>query len=214
MSDIEKKLGDARPSRDSRFSDKVRRLIRPAELTGTRQLFWTSGMNADLWELFCACISGDLPAVKRLLDKDPALARGYYEYRTPIAFAVRHNQVAVAACLLDHGADIFGTSGDLLDVARRRGFTEMARLLEAPERAGAPPGSRGNRAERQNLSRKPPSRSTNRSTRREAARWPSAAEPPPAMPARRSSVGRGPPHGSARYCRRRKRHESAAHRPR
>lgn len=131
MSDIEKKLGNARPSRDSRFSEKVRRLIRPAGLTGTRKLFWTSGMGADLWELFCACISGDLPAVKRLLEKDPALARAYYEYRTPIAFAVRHNQVEVAAYLLDHGADLFGTSGALVDVARQRGFTEMARLLGA-----------------------------------------------------------------------------------
>ena len=131
MSDIEKKLGDARPSRDPTFSEKVQRLIRPAELTGTRKLFWTSGMGADLWELFCACISGDVAAVKRLLEKDPALARAYYEYRTPLAFAVRHNQVEVAAYLLDHGADLFGTSGDLLDLARHRGFLEMARLLEA-----------------------------------------------------------------------------------
>jgi ankyrin repeat protein len=131
MSDIEKKLGDARPSRDSTFSEKVRRLIRPAGLTGTRKLFWTSGMGADLWELFCACISGDRPAVKRLLEKDPSLAHAHYEYRTPIAFAVRHNHVDVTAYLLDHGADLFGTSGDLVDVARQRGFTEMARLLEA-----------------------------------------------------------------------------------
>ena len=42
----------------------------------------------------------------RLLDKDPSLARAHYEYRTPIAFAVRENQVEVAAYLLDHGADL------------------------------------------------------------------------------------------------------------
>jgi len=130
MADIEKNLGDARPSRDSRFVEKVKRLIRPKELTGNRKLFWTSGIGSDLWEMFCACITGDVSTVKRLLDKAPSLARAYYEYRTPIAFAVRENQVEVAAYLLDHGADLFGTSGDLIGIARQRSNTDMVRLLE------------------------------------------------------------------------------------
>jgi ankyrin repeat protein len=105
-------------------------LIRPRELSGDRKLFWTSGLGSDLWEMFNACISGDLPAVERLLDKDPSLARAYYEYRTPLAFAVRENQVEVAECLLDRGADPFGASGDLVGIARERGYVEMTRLLK------------------------------------------------------------------------------------
>jgi RNA polymerase sigma factor (sigma-70 family) len=130
MADIEKNLDAARPSRDARFAETVQRLIRPADLTGNRKLFWTSGIGSDLWDIFCACITGDLETVKRLIEKEPPIARAYYEYRTPIAFAVRHNQVELAAYLLDHGASLFGTSGELLDVARQRGYTDMARLLE------------------------------------------------------------------------------------
>lgn len=130
MADIEKNLDATRPSRDARFAETVQRLIRPADLTGNRKLFWTSGIGSDLWEMFCACITGDLETVKRLIEKDPPIARAYYEYRTPIAFAVRHNEVEVTAYLLDHGASLFDTSGDLLDVARQRGYTDMAQLLE------------------------------------------------------------------------------------
>ena len=36
---------------------------------------------------------------------DPSLVRSHYEYRTPLSFAVRENQIDIAAFLLDHGAD-------------------------------------------------------------------------------------------------------------
>ena len=55
--------------------------------------------------MFCACISGDLETIKRLLYKDPALSRCNHAYRTPIYFAVRENQMAVAEFLLEQGAD-------------------------------------------------------------------------------------------------------------
>ncbi len=78
--------------------------------------------------MFCVCISGDLEAVKRLVEKDPAVANCHYEYRTPLSFAARENQVEIAAFLLDHGAEPFGV-GDLIQVAQERGYVEMEQLL-------------------------------------------------------------------------------------
>jgi len=123
---------NARASRSSSDpkAEKIRRMIRPAALKKNEPLLWSTGMGTDVWELFCACITGDLEAVKRLLERDPSLARCHYEYRTPLSFAVRENQVEVAAFLLDRGADPFGVGGDLLGIARDRGYVEMEKLLE------------------------------------------------------------------------------------
>src|SRR5262245_39279203 len=63
-------------------------------------------------------------------EKNPSLARSHYEYRTPLSFAVRENHVEVATYLLDHGADPLAL-GDVLEVARDRGYVEMERLLES-----------------------------------------------------------------------------------
>src|SRR5215510_15242937 len=105
MGQIEENLNVARPSSGPKFAEKVQRLIRPEALKQKKPWMWSPGIGADVWEMFCACITGDLEAVKRLLDKDPSLARSHYEYRTPLSFAVRENHVEVAAFLLDHGAD-------------------------------------------------------------------------------------------------------------
>jgi RNA polymerase sigma factor (sigma-70 family) len=129
MGHIEENLNAARPSSDAKFAEKVQRMIRPEALKKKDPLFWSPGMGADVWELFCACITGDLETVKRLLDKDPSLARSHYEYRTPLSFAVRENQLEVAAYLLEHGATF--ALGNVLEMARDRGYTEMQKLLEA-----------------------------------------------------------------------------------
>jgi ankyrin repeat protein len=112
---------------------KIQRMIRPDALNKSDPLVWATGTGTDVWELFCSCIAGDLEAVKRLLAKDPSLARTHYAYQTPIYFAVRENQVDVAAFLLDHGANplALAVNEGLLQTARDRGFTEMEKLLEA-----------------------------------------------------------------------------------
>src|SRR5215510_9443153 len=130
MGHIEENLNAARPSSDPKFAEKIQRLIRPEALKQKKPWMWSPGIGADVWEMFCACIAGDLEAVKRLLDKDPSLARSHYEYRTPLSFAARENHVEVAAFLLDHGADPLAL-GDVLQVARDRGHVEMERLLES-----------------------------------------------------------------------------------
>ncbi|MBI1760364.1 MAG: ankyrin repeat domain-containing protein [Acidobacteria bacterium] len=104
-------------------------MIQPAALQKPERLFWSSGRGTDVWEMFCACISGDLATVKRLVAKDPALVRCHYEYRTPLSFAARENQVEIAAYLLEQGAAPFGVGGDLIQVAQERGYVEMEQLL-------------------------------------------------------------------------------------
>jgi uncharacterized protein len=129
MGQIEENLNAARPSSDQKFAEKVQRMIRPEALTKNDHLFWSPGIGADVWDMFCAAITGDLDTIKRLLDKDPSLARSNYEYRTPLHFAVRENQLEVAAYLIEHGATF--SFGNVLEDARDRGLVEMEKLLEA-----------------------------------------------------------------------------------
>src|SRR5262249_8097423 len=82
----------------------------------------------------------------RLLTKDPALVRAHYSYRTPLYFAVRENQVAVAALLLERGADplSLAVNDSLLDICRDRGYADMASLLESTLARVHPASSQGN----------------------------------------------------------------------
>jgi len=135
---LERTLAAVRPSRDPRFAEGVARMIQPEALKRNEPLFWSPGMGTDVWALFCAVTSGDLEAVQRLLEKDPALARCHYEYRTPLSFAVRENRLEVARLLLAQGANPIesGTPDTLVQIARDRGFAEIQHLLE-----GALPGT-------------------------------------------------------------------------
>jgi ankyrin repeat protein len=108
-------------------------MIRPKELTKNEPLTWSSGTGAEVWEMFCACRSGDLQTVMRLVDKDPSIVRSQHAYRTPIYFAVRENQLEIVSFLFEHGADPLGlaVNDSLLDICRDRGHTELGKLLEA-----------------------------------------------------------------------------------
>jgi ankyrin repeat protein len=107
-------------------------VIRPKALESNEPLKWSTGKGSDVWAIFCACRSGDLEAVKRLVHEDPTLARSQYAYRTPLYFAVRENQIAVAGFLLEHGADPLSLAvhDSLLDICRDRDHDELGRLLE------------------------------------------------------------------------------------
>ncbi len=108
-------------------------MIRPAALAKDEPLKWSPGKGTDVWEIFCACCTGDLETVKRLVDKDPSIVRSHHAYRTPLYFAVRENQVEVAAFLLAHGADplSLAVNDSLLDICRDRGYVELEKLLTA-----------------------------------------------------------------------------------
>jgi ankyrin repeat protein len=116
-------------------------MIQPESLQKNEPLFWSLGKGTDVWEMFCAAKNGDLEAIKGLLAKDPSLARSNYEYRTPLSFAVRANQLAIAAYLLEHGANF--EFGDVCEMARDRGYTEMEKLLETALGTSQDHASRG-----------------------------------------------------------------------
>src|SRR5687767_14550905 len=107
-------------------------MIQPEALKKNEPLVWSTGTGADVWEMFCAAIAGDLETINRLLHKDPSLVRCIHAYRTPLYFAVRENQIEVAAFLLERGADPMNGSihDSLLDITRDRGYVQMQTLLE------------------------------------------------------------------------------------
>ena len=113
----------------------------PEELKKNEPLMWSAGTGTAVWEMFCACIAGDLVKVRGLVEKDPAIVRCHYHYRKPLYFAVRENRVEVAAFLLERDPDPTGlaVNDSLLDIARDRGCAEMTTLLETKlsERHGA-----------------------------------------------------------------------------
>lgn len=107
-------------------------MIQPEELKRDEPLFWSPGRGTDVWELFNACLSGDLATVQRLVAKDPALVRSHFAYRKPLYFAVRENRLAVTAFLLERDPDPMNlwVNDNPLEIARDRGFAEMERLLD------------------------------------------------------------------------------------
>lgn len=116
----------------NRATNKIERMIRPDALKKNEPLIWSPGAGADVWEMFCAAITGDLQRIKQLLAKDPSLARCNFAYRTPLYFAVRENQIDAAAFLLEHGADPLGlaVNDSLLEIARDRGYAGMEKMIE------------------------------------------------------------------------------------
>jgi ankyrin repeat protein len=107
-------------------------MVQPESLASEAYQKWSRGRGVDVWAMLCACIAGDLAAVKRLVARDPGLVRCEYEYFTPIRFAVRENHRAVVEFLLERGAGPEDEAGDsLVEIARDRGYTEMLALLEA-----------------------------------------------------------------------------------
>lgn len=111
----------------------LQRIERPEALKKDEPLTWSTGSGIDVWEMFVAAINGDTGKIKQLLDKDPSLVRGAYEYRNPLSFAVQQNQLQAAALLLERGASPVnsGTSDSLLQIARDRGYEAMQQLLES-----------------------------------------------------------------------------------
>jgi ankyrin repeat protein len=108
-------------------------MFQPEELKHNTPYTTSAGTGIDLWTMFRACCDGDLPTVKQLISKDSSLAGCEFEYRKPIYFAVRENQVDIADFLLDHDQYPLAPSfhDSLLDIARDRGYHAMQQLLES-----------------------------------------------------------------------------------
>ncbi len=88
----------------------------------------------DLWSLFEASASGDLTAVKRLVEARPELVDAQYNYTPAIHFAVREGCLEVARYLIDRGAETvdyrsYPFQDSLLSIAEDREDGAMADLL-------------------------------------------------------------------------------------
>ncbi len=128
MADIDNNRIQGRDSGETIHGENVGRYTQPEALREEKPWMWSPGRGVDVWRMFMACMTGDLPEVERLVDADPSLIRSHYEYRTPLSFAVRENQLAVAEFLLDCGAGAIQL-GDPFEMARDRGYVEMEQLL-------------------------------------------------------------------------------------
>ena len=106
-------------------------MLQPAELKADQPLTWSTGRGTDVWALFQACAGGDLPTVQALVAKDPSLPRSHYDYRKPLYFAVRENQIDVVQFLLAHDTNPLDlwVDDDPIEIARDRGYTAMERVL-------------------------------------------------------------------------------------
>jgi RNA polymerase sigma factor (sigma-70 family) len=130
----EEELREGAPSRDSRFTDRVKRLVRPDELKSEDESDWAGGRGTDVWEMFTAAIHGDLQTVQKLVRQNPRLVGCSHQYRTPLHFAVQENQIDVARFLLQQGADAAYNSGNAwhgrpVAIAEERGHEAMHQLL-------------------------------------------------------------------------------------
>jgi ankyrin repeat protein len=104
-------------------------VIKPPELDTDR--------GRDVWETISAAATGDVPVLRRVLERDPDLARSEY---SPLRLAVREGHLEAVRVLLDAGADpgLTGFQGDtLIEIARDRGYDAIASVLEtARDRQG------------------------------------------------------------------------------
>jgi ankyrin repeat protein len=107
-------------------------MFQPEPLKSDEFQPWSRGRGTDVWAMFCAARDGNLATVKSLAAKDARLVECEFEYRRPLHFAVRENQLAVVEFLLDSGADPTWEIGcqPALSMARDRGYHELTSLLE------------------------------------------------------------------------------------
>jgi ankyrin repeat protein len=99
-----------------------------------------SAEGRDVWAVITAAANGEAGALRRLIGRQPQLARAEYWYTQPIHFAVRGGHLEAVQVLLDADADPEYNAyydGSLIEMARERGYETIARLLEdARERRG------------------------------------------------------------------------------
>ena len=85
------------------------------------------------WDIIVAASNGDVATLERLLDHDPHLVRVEYWYAPVVHFAARAGHVDAVRLLIERGADPERNGlndHDLIEMARERGYEEIAQMLE------------------------------------------------------------------------------------
>lgn len=113
-------------------AERIQRMIRPDALKRDEPLLWSTGTGVEVWNMIGAAIIGDVVALRRMLEKNPALAHCHYHYRTPLYFAVRENQLEAVRLLLERGTDplALAVNDSLLEITRDRGYAELEQFLK------------------------------------------------------------------------------------
>lgn len=100
-------------------------MIKPIELD--------SEEGGVIWDTLTASKDGEIATLGPLLQRNPQLSRAEYWYTPAIHFAAREGHLEAVQRLLDAGADPEWNGlhdGSLIAMARERGHTRVARLLE------------------------------------------------------------------------------------
>jgi ankyrin repeat protein len=117
-------------------ASRLEPLIRPVELRSGRPYTLPDGTvltTDEVFGMFVAARDGDLPGVKKLIARAPALAGVEYNYTPPIHFAVREGHLAIVELLIERGADLayrsYPFADSLLMMAEEREHRDVAALL-------------------------------------------------------------------------------------
>jgi len=100
-------------------------MIKPVELQ--------SAEGNDIWSALTAAEAGDVSTLRRLLDRNPRLARAEYWYAPVAHFAARKGHIEAVRLLLNAGADPEQNGlndRNLIEMSRERGHEAVARMLE------------------------------------------------------------------------------------
>jgi ankyrin repeat protein len=101
------------------------RMIKPVELE--------SEGARDTWDTIVAASAGDVATLRRMIARDPRLARATYWYAPAVHFAARDGHIDAVRLLLGAGADPEANGlndRNLIEMARERGHEQVAQMLE------------------------------------------------------------------------------------